>query len=220
VTKGSTDFGCEPPADIPIAGAAGGNEASRAEQRAARIPAYGSEPTVASAWYAAGGGAITDRLLEWPADVFALTNVVLVRAEAFRFAIDAYDWPPGRFGEWADAVPEAARAWSGWAEDRRGPVPDVVAAEWGYFRDRADVPLERVAAGEDRQLCVALLTLHAIADEACAGLGVALDSSDGIGCIYRARGRELLARTGSLARIDACVLGVFPKVSTPPTGRA
>ena len=51
-------------------------------------------------------------------------------------------------------------------------------------------------------MCDALLTLHAIADEACAGLGIALDRSDGKGCLYRARGRELLARTGSLARIQ------------------
>ena len=58
-----------------------------------------------------------------------------------------------------------------------------------------------------------------IADEACAGLGVALDSSDAEGCVYRARGRELLARTGSLARIDARLLRVLPKVLTPPTGR-
>jgi len=30
---------------------------------------------------------ITDRLLEWPPDVFALANLVLNRAEAFRFAL-------------------------------------------------------------------------------------------------------------------------------------
>ena len=59
--------------------------------------------------------------------------------------------------------------------------------------------------------CVRLLTLHAIADEACAGLGVALDSSNAEGCVYRARGRELLARTGSLARIDARLLRVCPR---------
>jgi hypothetical protein len=68
-------------------------------------------------------------------------------------------------------------------------------------------------------VCEALLTLHAIADEACAGLGVALDSSHSEGCLYRARGRELLARTGSLARIDTRLLRVLPKVITPPTGR-
>src|SRR6476661_9982860 len=32
-------------------------------------------------------------------------------------------------------------------------------------------------------------------------------------------GRELLARKGSLARIDARLLRVLPKVRTPPTGR-
>jgi hypothetical protein len=37
--------------------------------------------------------------------------------------------------------------------------------------------------------------------------------------VYRARGRELLARTGSLARIDTSRLRVLPKVITPPTGR-
>lgn len=64
----------------------------------------------------------------------------------------------------------------------------------------------------------AVLTLHAIADEACAGLGVALDSSSGDGCLYRARGRELLARTGSLARIRTGLLRVLPKVRTALAG--
>jgi len=208
-------------AGAPLAGAqAAKAQARRAEQPGAGVPEHGTEPTAASVWYAVSGGLITDRLLEWPADVFALTNVVLNRAEAFRYAVAAYDWPPGPFGEWPDAVASAARAWGAWAEDRRGPVPEVVAAAWSYFRDRADIPLERLAAGQEPQLCRALLTLHAVADEACAGLGVALDSSDGIGCVYRARGRELLARTGSLARVGTRFLRVFPKVSTPPTGRA
>ena len=65
----------------------------------------------------------------------------------------------------------------------------------------------------------ALLTLHALADEACAGLGVALDTSDAAACVYRARGRELLARTGSMSRVDPRLLQVLPKVRTPPTGR-
>ena len=33
-----------------------------------------SEPTLASTWYAASGGAIADELLEWPPDVFALNE--------------------------------------------------------------------------------------------------------------------------------------------------
>ena len=73
--------------------------------------------------------------------------------------------------------------------------------------------------GNKPHRCEALLTLHAIADEACAGLGVALDHSGVEGCVYRARGRESPARTGSLARIDTRFLRVLPKVRTPPTGR-
>src|SRR6516165_400923 len=81
------------------------------------------------------------------------------------------------------------------------------------------MPLVQLLNGGGRQVFEALLIVHAIADEACAGLGVALDSSHPEGCLYRARGRELLARTGSLARIDARLLRVLPKVITPPTGR-
>src|SRR6478752_4793355 len=135
-----------------------------------------SEPTLASTWHAASRGAITDELLDWPPDVFALTNVILARSEAFRFALS--------------------------------PI-----------RQWADMPLEHLAQGLDPRVCVALLTLHAMADEACAGLGVALDNSDAVACVYRARGRELLVRTGSLARINPRLLRVLPKVRTPPTGR-
>ena len=201
----------------------GGLDGKLAAGSATRPPVRGiyrvTDPTLASTWYAASGAPVTDQLLEWPPDVFALTNVVLARAEAFRFALSAEDWPPRRFADWAQAVEEAGRRWSAWAEDRTGALPDLVAAERSVLCQGAGVPLEQVARGRDHRLCEALLTLHAIADEACAGLGVALDSSGAEGCAYRARGRELLARTGSLARTDAHMLRVLPKVITPPTGR-
>jgi hypothetical protein len=157
--------------------------------------------------------------LEWPPDVFALTNVLLGRANAFRYALSALDWPPGRWGDRSQAVDQAGRGWGASAEDRTASLPDLVAEEWHVLRQGSEVPLEDLGAGRQHRLCEALLTLHAIADEACAGLGVALDTSNGQGCVYRARGRELLARTGSLARIDARRLRVLPKVITPPTGR-
>ncbi len=179
------------------------------------------EPTSAHVWHGLAGGQITDELLEWPPDLFALTNVILARSEAFRFALPrGGDWPPARLGDWALAVEEAGRRWSAWVQDRRGEIPDLLQEEWSAFRKRVGVPLEQLAAGHDRRMCEALLTLHAIADEACAGLGIALDSSDGDACVYRARGRELLARTGSLARVNPRLMRVLPKVCTPPTGRA
>ena len=180
------------------------------------------EPTPASTWQAAAGSPIGDELLEWPPDVFALTDVILERAEAFRFVLvppDGVLWPPRGDSSWSHAVGEAARRWSGWAEERDGPVPKLVAETWGVVRERAEMPLDQLAQGRDWPLCEALVTLHAIADEACAGLFVALDRSDGEGCLYRARGRELLARTGSLARIGSHFVRVLPKIRTPPSGR-
>jgi hypothetical protein len=178
-----------------------------------------TEPTLASTWYGVSGARVTDLLLEWPPDVFALTNTVLGRADAFRYALSALDWPPRRWGDQAQAVNQAGCRWAVRAEDRAGSMPDLVAEEWQVLRQGEEVPLEDLTAGRHPRLCEALLTLHAIADEACAGLGAALDSSNGQGCVYRARGRELLARTGSLARIDTRLLRVLPQVVTPPTGR-
>jgi len=185
-----------------------------------QTPEVLSDPTPASIWRSVAGCLITDRLLEWPPDVFALTNLVLDRSEAFRFALSRDGrWPPSRPLDWAHAVVEAGLRWSGWAQAPAGEPPDLVAHEWKAFCERAETPLEDLASGRDWRLAEALLTLHAVADEACAGLGIALDASDAVGCVYRARGRELLARTGSLARIDARLLRVLPKVRTPPTGR-
>jgi hypothetical protein len=186
----------------------------------ARTPDRVSEPTLASAWHATSGGAIADELLDWPPDIFALTNVILARSEAFRFAISPIqDWPPEGYPDWGRMVEEEALRWGAWVEHRRGPLPELLAQEWAALKERADVPLEHLAQRLDWRLCVALLTLHAMADEACAGLGVALDTSDAVASVYRARGRELLVRTGSIARIDPRVLKVLPKVRTPPTGR-
>ena len=184
-------------------------------------PDRAGEPTAASVWHSVAGSPITDGLLDWPPDVFALTNVLLSRSEAFRFALSpAGDWPPRHVVGWPLAVEEAGLGWSAWIEDRRATIPDLLQEEWSVFRARTHVPLEQLATGQDWRMCQALLTLHAIADEACAGLGIALDRSDGEACAYRARGRELLVRTGSLARVNPRLLRALPKVCTPPTGRA
>ena len=197
----------------------GKREAGRATEPPPRGMFEGvSEPTLASTWYAASGALITDRLSEWPPDVFALTNVVLTRAEAFCYALSVPDSAPRRFTDWAQAVEE--RAGAGPPGPRTVPAP---CRPWwpqsgGCFAGAPRCRSRNWRSDEDR-VCEALLTLHAMADEACAGLGVAVDSSGAEGCVYRAQGRELVARTGSLARVDARLLRVLPKVITPPTGR-
>ena len=179
------------------------------------------ELTPASVWQATTGRPIGDELLEWPPDLFALTDLTLERTEAYRFALSPpgeAEWPPSRIPGWADAVVDAGRRWSAWVEDGNGPLPELLAQEWEAFREATEVPLEHLTEAHDWRLCEALLTLHAIADEACAGLAVALDAFDREGFLYRARGRELLARTGSLARIPSQFVRVLPKLLTPPNG--
>jgi len=179
------------------------------------------ELTPAAVWEALAGTEINDDLLEWPADLFAVTDVILERSEAYRFVFapaDGLHWPPDRFANWSEAVEAAGRQWTVWVEDHDTAFPDLLREEWRVFRERVDQPLEELAEGRDSRMCEAVLTLHAIADEACAGLGTAFDLPNGKGCIYRARGRELLARTGSLARIEPHHLRVLPKVRTPPNG--
>jgi hypothetical protein len=112
-----------------------------------------SEPTLASTWHAASGGAITDELLDWPPDVFALTNVILARSEAFRFALPPIqEWPPHGHPDWGRMVEEAGLRWGAWVEHRRGPLPELVCQEWAALKDRADLPIEDLAQGLDPAL--------------------------------------------------------------------
>ncbi len=179
------------------------------------------KPTLASTWQAVAGTAITDQLLDWPPDMFALTEVILERSAAYRFALSppaGESWPPATSSGWANAVGISAQLWSAWLDEMQGTLPELLIENWVILRENLELPMESIAAGRHWPVCTALLTLHAIADEACAGLGVALDTSSGEGCIYRARGRELLARTGSMARIESERLRVLPKIRTPPKG--
>ena len=141
-------------------------------------------------------------------------------SEVFRFALSPLDaWPPRRVPDWAQAVEEAGRRWSAWVEDRHGPHPRPGRrGVEGLPRAGRDAA-RATGARARRRMCEALLTLHAIADEACAGLGVALDSSDGqgssIGPVAVSCWQNRIAgpHRPTLVR-------VLPKVSTPPTGRS
>src|SRR5215831_13751925 len=94
------------------------------------------EPTLAHVWHSISGRPISDDLLEWPPDLFALANVILERSEAFRFALaPASDWPPARFGDWPATVEHAGGQWSEWVDNGSGAIPDLVLEEWSVVRD-------------------------------------------------------------------------------------
>ena len=180
----------------------------------AKIASGGAtEPTIDSMWLAVSGRPADDGLLSWPPDMFAFTDVILDRAEAYRFTVSpppGHVWPPTR---WPEEVNKGARRWSRWVEARPGDPPGLVAREWQVVRDALDTPLAEVASGRAWRICEALLTLHALADEACAGVAAGTHArADGI--VLRARMSELLARTGSLARISPALVRVLPKYRT------
>lgn len=181
-------------------------------------------PTAHSTWLALTGGPITEAVLTWPADLFALTDVLLAQSQVYRFVLSppsGASWPPEHFDSWPAAVEAAGRGWAAWVEDpSEAALPELLAGEWEVLLAGADMPIADLAEGRDWRVCEALLTLHAIADEACAGLGLGLGRPEPAGHRYRARGRELLARNGSLARLNPDILRVLPKVRTSPNATA
>ncbi len=182
-------------------------------------PASGA-PTVGSLWQGIAGCPLGDELLEWAPDLFAFTDVVLDRSEAYRFAVSpppGTAWPPPELPDWYVAIAEAAAGWCAWADGMLTELPRLVAEEWAVVLGRSATPLDELATGDAWRLCEALLTLHAVADEACAGTGVTV-AVGGDGHIFRARARELLARTGSLSRIGSDRLRVLPRVRNTPGG--
>jgi hypothetical protein len=179
-----------------------------------------AEPTVASTWLAASQRPAAAGLLDWPPDVFALTDVILDRAEAYRFVVSSPPgraWPPTDAPTWRDEVCTAACDWSVWAERRVGTPPRLVRREWLVVRDALDTPLRDIASGRAWRVCQGLLTLHTVADESCAAVAAG-DLARGGAIVLRARASELLARTGTVARINPALLCVVPKYHTPAGG--
>jgi hypothetical protein len=57
----------------------------------------GGALTIGSLWHDIAGGRLGDELLEWAPDLFAFTDVVLDRSEAYRFTVsppEGTSWPP------------------------------------------------------------------------------------------------------------------------------
>jgi hypothetical protein len=90
-----------------------------------------------------------DELLEWPPDLLALTEAILTRSEAYRFALSppqGTTWPPEQSPAWPDAVAVAGRDWCAWVQDRSRDLPELVEHEWDVLRQATDVALADLSA--------------------------------------------------------------------------
>src|SRR5262249_6822811 len=132
-------------------------------------PAVEREECVSGYFDSFGPGPAWEQLVEWPPDVFALANLLLDHTEAYRFAVappPGARWPPLR--GWNERARDAAESWRRAAHRFRGSLPGLVGQSGRVVTRGRDTPLARVRSGESWELIAALLTLHAIADEACA----------------------------------------------------
>lgn len=180
----------------------------------------GESPAVGSLWRAVSGNDLSDELLAWPPDMFAFTDVLLERSEAYRFAVSpprGRRWPPSDANHWNAAIAAAARKWRECIGSDQTELPTLVSEEWSVVRHHAATHLDDLADGEPWRVCESLLTLHAVADEACAGTGVTV-GQDSVGLRFRGRARERLAITGSLSRLSPRRLRVLPRVRNAPGG--
>jgi hypothetical protein len=188
----------ELPASTPPVRGAGGNGAA------------GREPSVASYFDAFAPAPAWDELVAWPPDVFALTNLVLDHTEGYRFVVAP---PPGRrwpeLPDWGEQVRLAARAWGDAAGAGGGELPSLVRRLWATVTRCRDVPLAEIRSGAAWELAEALLTLHATADEACAG--VASSGRTASPASLEGAAWALLQDGGSLSRLSPARVRIVPK---------
>lgn len=155
-------------------------------------------------------------LARWPPDVFALSNLILDHTEGYRFTVSPPKggrWPP--HSDWNENVQRAAGEWRMTATDlNRAPPPDV-AKLWKVVLERRDTKLSALRRGEDCPLLKALLTLHAMADEACSGLSAHRPPQEDS---FEARAWAMLRTRGSLAHVEPTRVRVTPKTQLAGRG--
>jgi len=156
----------------------------------------------------------------WPPDGFAFSAAVLSESGAYRLVVSpppGRRWPPRDLSEpWEDAVQRWAVEWAAWAVARRPGLrrPAALSRLISTVRASRHLPLAQLDEPQNWETLVALLTLHAMADEAGTGLGVDRSAADS----FHVRATELLQQKGTLSRFAGRRARVLPKSSLPRTG--
>lgn len=168
--------------------------------------------------------------LAWPPDSFALTTVLLGRSEAYRFVVSppqGKTWPP--VPGWADKVEKTGDKWARAVVEKK-PAPKLVRDLWRKVRAALGTTVEDLrtwrgdasGASTSWDLVCALVSLHALADMACAGVGVAggiADDADSWARDFVLDANRDLVRAGALnRRVPPHVVRVLPRLHTPQLG--
>ena len=183
---------------------------------AARTIASDAERSVASYFDAFAPAPEWDELVWWPPDVFALANLVLDHTVGYRFVVAppaGERWPP--LPDWGSQVRSAGQSWKS-VLGESGRLPELVSRYWAVVTQSRDTPLAAIRSGDAWQLTAALLGLHAMADEACAG--VAASGRHPAPASFEARAWQLLQEQGSLSRVSPTRVRIVPKTNSSARG--
>jgi hypothetical protein len=156
-----------------------------------------------------------DRWFEWPPDLFALTSILLKTTGLYRLVV--IDSVVARLTK-PERLDVLVRDWYSWIRDERKQFPrslrklkDVVFGE--KYRLHSTQNEDELTA----EFLPALISLHALADQACAGFGISSRRSDMLGELGFIANLHL-ALTGSLSTLPMRHGIVLPKSRTPQSG--
>lgn len=170
-----------------------------------------TEHTIRTYFHAFGPTPAWEQLVQWPADVYCLCSLVLDQTEAYRFAVappPGRRWPPRT--DWNAHVETSAHGWAS------GSLPWFVRRPWSVLSQARDTRLSAIRAGDAWEVCEALLTLHALADEAYSGLAAPRYPAEMADRMWRSW--SLLGREGTLSNVSSRRVRVLPKTNSAARG--
>jgi hypothetical protein len=150
----------------------------------------------------------------WPPDLFALAGSLLLKSGAYRRAMIA--WPPS--ASWEARVGRIAKKWRvQWNRGRA--APGEVRALWQRVLALGSTALGSIS--DNRELCVTLVELCAIADETSFSLGIPPSTGNEFDKYY-IHATELLTNAEHGATLCESIhpskARVLPKMHTPQSG--
>ena len=220
---GPTAVGPVPTGSAGPSAAESGDGRSQVRLRLGILAAAG--PTLRDELAHIAPGTCWQELAQWPPDAFAATSTILADCGAYRGVVhppDGMSWPPreGPFAteSWSSVVRSVGADWAvrvaavGRSSVAEDGVPEAVALATSLIDAAADMPLQRLTELAGWPVTSAILTLHAMADEACAGVGIEARTA------FQRLAAAHLSETGSLSRLSSDRLRVIPKLRPPESG--
>lgn len=175
--------------------------------------------------------------LLWPPDVFAVTSTLLELSGAYRLVVSppsSNTWPVENGEEsWIKKVCRIAEIWRSACktkhfDKKKIKPPEDISKRWEKIKKHKDEHYTILNDNNNWDTLCAVLELHVIADESCAGVGIPdefsadyidyddYDEDDQIRFFLFSIFNDFLAKKGNLSHSSR--VQVLPKMRTPQRG--